>query len=174
MKSISILFFEKLCFIIFVVSCSSNMFGCKKEDKIPPRTSPIVNNIDTLDQKEYLIVKVSNIKEIKGEMKIALYNNKSDFENQTNPVHTAQIQVTKNILEVRFDNIIPSNNYAIAVHHDVNMNGKIDTNFFGIPKEGFCFSNNAMGNFGPPSYEDCRFEVKKGTSVIQDLRLIFF
>ncbi len=148
--------------------------SCKKEDNIPPLTTPIEQNIDTLEQKEYLIVKVSNIKELKGEMKIALYNKKSDFDKQENPIATAQVLVEKNVIEVRFDNIPPSKDYAVAVHHDVNMNGKIDTNLLGIPKEGFCFSNNAMGSFGPPSYEDCKFEIKPGTFVIQDLRLIFF
>lgn len=150
------------------------LFGCKKEEKIPPKTNPIEQNLDSLETQEYLIVKVSNIKELKGEMKIALYNDKSSFDKQENPLVTAQIPVDKNVIEVKFENIPPSKDYALAVHHDANNNGKIDTNLLGIPREGFCFSNNAMGSFGPPSYEDCKFEIKPGTFVIQDLRLIFF
>ncbi len=148
--------------------------SCKKEDLIPTQTSPQVNNIDTAETKEYIIVKVSNIKDLKGELKIALYDNKYSFDNQVNPVATVQIAVDKNVMEVKFENLPPSKDYAIAVHHDVNNNGKLDTNFLGIPKEGFCFSNNAMGSFGPPSYEDCKFELKPNTCVIQDLKLIFF
>ena len=34
-------------------------------------------------------------------------------------------------------------NYAFAVHHDENGNGEMDTNFLGIPKEGWAFSNNS-------------------------------
>ncbi len=173
MKSIAN-FLNKITSFFLVFMISFFMMSCKKEDKIPPKTTPIEQNIDTLEQKEYLVIKVSNIKELKGEMKIALYNNKSDFDKQENPIATAQIPVDKNVIEVRFDNTPPSKDYAIAVHHDVNMNGKIDTNLLGIPKEGFCFSNNAMGSFGPPTYEDCKFEIKPGTFVTQDLRLIFF
>ena len=38
-------------------------------------------------------------------------------------------------------------------------NEKLDTNFFGIPKEQFGFSNNAKGRFGPPSFESASFEL---------------
>ncbi len=161
--------------LLLVLAVMISFFSCKKEDKIPPKSAPVILELDTLDSpKEYLIVKVSNIKEIRGELRIAVYNNKSDFDTKENPVVYSQVPVTQNTFEVKYENLPPSANYAITVHHDANMNGKIDTNIFGIPKEGFCFSNNAMGSFGPPSYEDCKFEIKKGTYVIQDLKLIFF
>lgn len=174
MKSIANFSVPNITFMMFFIAYFS-MVSCKKEEKIPPKTTPIEQNLDTLvEQKEYLIVKVSNIRELKGELKIALYNNKDSFDKQENPVAIAQIPVDKNIIEVKFENLAPSKDYALAVHHDANMNGKLDTNFLGIPKEGFCFSNNAMGSFGPPTYEDCKFEIKPGTFIIQDLRLIFF
>jgi uncharacterized protein (DUF2141 family) len=40
--------------------------------------------------------------------------------------------------------------------HDSNENGKLDSNFFGVPKEGFGFSNDAMGSCGPPSFAKAR------------------
>jgi uncharacterized protein (DUF2141 family) len=164
----------KITLVVFSVFIAGFFLSCKKESKIAPKATPIEQNLDSLETREYLIVKVSNIKELKGEMKIALYNNKSSFDKQENPFATAQIPVDKNVIEFKFENVPPSKDYALAVHHDANNNGKIDTNLLGIPKEGFCFSNNAMGNFGPPSYEDCKFEIKPGTFVIQDLKLIFF
>lgn len=48
---------------------------------------------------------------------------------------------------------IPAGQYAIGVFHDVNANNSLDTNFFGVPKEQYGFSNNATGNFGPPSFD---------------------
>lgn len=174
MNSIASVIFKPITTMCMVTAIYFFMVSCKKEEKIPPQTSPIVNNLDTSDTKEYLIVKISNVKELRGEMKIALYNDKTSFDKQENPIATAQIPVDKNTIEVKFENLSPSKDYALAVHHDANSNGKIDTNLLGIPKEGFCFSNNAMGSFGPPSYEDCKFEIKTGTYVIQDLRLIFF
>jgi uncharacterized protein (DUF2141 family) len=50
----------------------------------------------------------------------------------------------------------------------------LNTNLFGIPTEGFAFSNNAMGSFGPPSYESCTFVVPEGAGVIQEVTLRFF
>jgi len=43
--------------------------------------------------------------------------------------------------------------FAISVIHDVNGNGKLDTNLFRIPKEPYGFTNNAGTTFGPPKFE---------------------
>jgi uncharacterized protein (DUF2141 family) len=40
---------------------------------------------------------------------------------------------------------------------DVNGNQEFDTNFLGLPKEQYGFSNNAMGTFGPPKFEPASF-----------------
>lgn len=47
--------------------------------------------------------------------------------------------------------------YAVRVFHDENRNGKIDTNFLGIPDEDYGYSNDASGWFGPPSWENAKF-----------------
>ena len=47
--------------------------------------------------------------------------------------------------------------YAVKLFHDANDNGRLDTNWIGIPKERFGFSNNAMGRFGPPDFDAVRF-----------------
>jgi uncharacterized protein (DUF2141 family) len=39
----------------------------------------------------------------------------------------------------------------MAVIHDENMNGKLHTNWLGIPAEGYGFSNDAQGVVGAPS-----------------------
>ena len=50
--------------------------------------------------------------------------------------------------------------YAIAIYHDKNSNNKFDT-FFAIPQEKYGFSNNAPVFFGPPSFEEASFFVKR-------------
>ena len=47
----------------------------------------------------------------------------------------------------------------MAAYHDENGNGKLDTNFLGIPSEGVAASNDAKGTMGPPSYEKAKFAV---------------
>lgn len=60
---------------------------------------------------------------------------------------------------VVFEDVAPGT-YAIQYYHDENDNGKMDTGIFGIPTEGYGFSNDARGFMGPPDFEDMLFEVK--------------
>lgn len=55
---------------------------------------------------------------------------------------------------------LPDGQYAVRFIHDENSNEKLDTNFIGIPKEGFGFSNDAFGRFGPKDFEEWLFPVK--------------
>ena len=52
---------------------------------------------------------------------------------------------------------IPPGTYALAIVHDENMNGKLDTNLLGIPKEGYGFSNDAKALLGAPSFSAASF-----------------
>ena len=54
---------------------------------------------------------------------------------------------------------LPSGTYAIALIHDVNGNGKMDTNALGIPTEAFGFSNGARARFGPPPFGKAAFRL---------------
>lgn len=56
--------------------------------------------------------------------------------------------------------------YAIRYYHDENMNGKMETNLFGKPTEGYGFSNNVTGKFGPPPFEKWLFEVSGDKKII--------
>ncbi|NOX81403.1 MAG: DUF2141 domain-containing protein [Alphaproteobacteria bacterium] len=49
--------------------------------------------------------------------------------------------------------------YGLKVFHDVDGNGKLNSNMIGIPTEPFGFSNNAPPRFGPPSFADAAFAV---------------
>ena len=56
---------------------------------------------------------------------------------------------------------LPEGNYAIATFHDENGNGELDTNLFGVPTEGYGFSNDAPSRFGPAEFEAASFAVDK-------------
>lgn len=62
--------------------------------------------------------------------------------------------------------------YAIAIIHDENGNGKLDT-FAGIPREGVGFSRNPVLRFGAPSFKSASFPVA-GAPVEQAIRLKYF
>lgn len=72
---------------------------------------------------------------------------------------------------VTIGNVTPGD-YAIAIVHDENGNGKLDT-FVGIPREGVGFSRNPVLRFGAPSFRSASFAVA-GAPVAQDIRLKYF
>jgi uncharacterized protein (DUF2141 family) len=55
--------------------------------------------------------------------------------------------------------------YAFKYFHDENNNEKLDLNWVRIPKEGYGFSNNAKGSFGPPSFEKTIFVLEENTTL---------
>ena len=74
-------------------------------------------------------------------------------------------EIKANIAKVVFENI-PDGEFAISLYHDENNNGKLDTGWFGIPKEGYGCSNDAKGNMGPPKYEDAKFQLTDNKSMV--------
>jgi len=57
---------------------------------------------------------------------------------------------------------VPSGTWAVLAYHDENGNKKLDTNFVGMPTEGYGFSNGAKARFGPPSFKDAAIAVGEG------------
>ena len=62
-------------------------------------------------------------------------------------------------------NNLPKGFYSFSYCHDVNDNGEIDTNFIGIPKEPYGFSNGKKGTLGPPSFEESKFKIQNDTII---------
>jgi uncharacterized protein (DUF2141 family) len=62
---------------------------------------------------------------------------------------------------------IPAGTYGLSAFHDKNNNGKLDTNFVGMPIEDYCASNNARGFMGPPSFDDAKFVYRGGTKRLE-------
>lgn len=57
---------------------------------------------------------------------------------------------------------VPAGTYAISVFHDENGNGKLDTNWLGIPREGVGASNNPAPRMGPPKFSAAKFQYSEG------------
>lgn len=89
-------------------------------------------------------------------MRVALYNRADLFMKEHYQIR--QVRVTGTTVTILFDNL-PAGEYAFSIFQDVNDNGVLDTNLFGIPREPWGFSNNARGRFGPPDFEATRFMV---------------
>jgi uncharacterized protein (DUF2141 family) len=64
---------------------------------------------------------------------------------------------------IRFTGVKPGN-YAIALLHDENDNGKADRAMGMMPKEGYGFSRDAPVKMAPPKFKDAVFATGDGSS----------
>ena len=102
---------------------------------------------------------------------VGIYDSEATFLTDDGRIAEAKVPTTnakKGIVTLKFDLLIDKN-YAIAAYHDVNNNEALDKNFFGIPKEGYGFSNNARGIFGSPSFEQAAFPL-----ILEENQLVSF
>lgn len=107
-------------------------------------------------QEFKLEIEVNGFKNNDGKAKINLYNTQESFMKKgIKSVRT----VLKNNKTYAVFTDLPKGTYAVSMFHDENSNGKIDSNFMGIPTEGYGTSNDAKGFMGPPKYEDAKFEL---------------
>jgi uncharacterized protein (DUF2141 family) len=102
----------------------------------------------------------------RGNAMIQLARGEADFEGKGEPFRFAIVKVENREAVAVFEDV-PHGDYAIKVFHDENENQKLDTNFVGMPKEKFGFSNNVMGRFGPPSYEQARFRFEAEAATVE-------
>lgn len=113
---------------------------------------------ETVCAQGTLEVVVENIQEAKGTIRVGLFTNEQDFLKKAAEGKIVKAEAGK--VMVTFENLKPGE-YAVSVIHDENENGELDTNLVGMPKEGFAFGNNAMGTFGPPSFNDAKIKLDK-------------
>ena len=107
-----------------------------------------------------LVIKILNIEEKKGSIHFALYDNPEFFpENEGKRIGFKKM-VTELVDEQVIITDLKESFYAIAIYHDQNSNNKFDT-FLSIPQEKFGFSNDAKVFFGPPSFDEAAFYLKK-------------
>lgn len=131
----------------------------------------ILSTILLLNNNFYLEIVIPNIKQ-DGIIYIAVYDNTDDY----NSGDESQDIMAYNIIEPVFKGAyskkisLKKGVYAIKVLVDNNDNGKIDLNFFGIPKEQFGFSNNVRGILGVPKFEKASFKLSSNKKIEIKLR----
>ena len=119
------------------------------------------SSIENQDQHAITVV-VNGINSNKGKVLLALYNSENEFLKTV--YKGKKSDITNNSCQVIFEDV-PSGIYAVSIFHDENDNGKMDTNFMGIPKEDYGCSNNAKGFMGPPKWGDANFELNNDQTI---------
>lgn len=106
-----------------------------------------------------LKIEITNLRNSKGHVLLELQD-----ENM-NTISGVSQEIVNNRCIILIEDLSPLK-YVFKYFHDENDNKEIDTNWIGIPKEGFGFSNDARGTFGPPSHKKMIFELSKDTSMV--------
>lgn len=100
---------------------------------------------------------IEAVKHDAGKLYVQLFQGEDNYK-KGKAYNAAIVRAKAGDVVVTFNDVEPGE-YAIRFFHDENDNGSLDTNMFSIPVEGYGFSNNAVINFGPPSYREMAFNV---------------
>lgn len=114
-------------------------------------------------QKTTLEIDMKGFKNNDGIVIVGLYNSEEAFLNKTFKGKKGNIKNKK--ANVVFEGL-ENGEYAVVIYQDVNLNGKLDTNFMGIPTEDYIASNDSKGFMGPPKYINAKFLVANNSKII--------
>lgn len=111
-----------------------------------------------------LKINIVNLRNNKGHLLLSIFKDGVGYPDKPEiSFKRARLIITNKTASFDFTGL-PTGNYAIAILHDENDDMKMNTNFFGLPKEGYGFSNNVMGTFGPPGYSKASFNYNTNTA----------
>ncbi|NOQ98017.1 MAG: DUF2141 domain-containing protein [Calditrichae bacterium] len=112
-----------------------------------------------------LEVEITNIDNTEGNVLISIYDQEDNFPYQ--PFKTYSVE-KESLVDGKLEFFIPDIKlgvYAITLLDDKNRNNDMDTNWLGIPNEGFGFSNNVKPTLlGAPPFKKCTFKIKQQDS----------
>jgi len=123
------------------------------------------NNTSTID------LTITNIRNNTGNIIISTYKNEADFEDRIfyKKLYISKSKIKNGTLKHKFN--LPPHIYGIAIVDDENSNKKIDGNFFGIPKEGFGFSNYYHTSLSLPKFPSFKFDLKNNTTLKVNIKV---
>ncbi|MDJ0800531.1 MAG: DUF2141 domain-containing protein [Calothrix sp. MO_167.B12] len=117
-----------------------------------------------------LSIKIDGIKSQKGQVCFSLFSSSRGFPaNGKKALRSRCVKVTEKSVQANFAELKPGS-YAVAVIHDANADGTLNSNAIGIPKEGFGFSQNPRILTGPPKFGESVFFVA-GPNTNIDIKL---
>jgi uncharacterized protein (DUF2141 family) len=111
-----------------------------------------------------LKVTITGVRSDSGTVMIGLYDTAEGFAsaikhateagllNDKDRLAGAAIRATAGAQSIIFTQLRPGR-YAIIAFHDENDNGRLDENGWGVPTEGYAFSNDAQGFLAAPPFE---------------------
>jgi uncharacterized protein (DUF2141 family) len=124
-----------------------------------------------LAEQSSITVNLSGVRSQKGNVVVCLWGKGSKdfpFCSSAAAYKTTTLKAGNNLVAT-FQNI-PSGEYAVSAFHDENGDGKLNTNWMGMPKEGMAAFNvdknqNPQGRREKPSFDKVKFKLNSSTTV---------
>jgi uncharacterized protein (DUF2141 family) len=105
-------------------------------------------------------VSIGNLQAAKGQLMVAIYKSGDGFLAEDKAIFKKNYAIKeKGTFALEIPNLAEGN-YAISCYHDVNGNGTLDKNLFGVPTEPYGFSQNARPKFRAPNWDEAKFYFK--------------
>ena len=112
-----------------------------------------------------LTVKVENISNKGGVLRLSLYDEASWPNDASEPVVSADVPAVTPETVVTLSNLKPGV-YGVKTYQDANHNGKFDQNWLGWPLERFGFSRDARPFLSAPGFSRAEFTLSDGENAI--------
>lgn len=110
---------------------------------------------------QMLDVHIKNIRELEGQLCVAVFANEAGFEAEKTVWESKYKKelVVHGDLQLKIP--MKPGKYGLSVLDDVNESGKMEYRLFGIPREGFGFSDYIQKGIRKPTFDDFSFVVEK-------------
>jgi uncharacterized protein (DUF2141 family) len=108
-----------------------------------------------------IIITIDGLHSAQGNVFVGLYATPSKFLNGNQCDAMKRVRASTGPITVTFDNLRPGT-YAVGAYHDENGNDHLDTNFLGLPVEGYALSNGIRVALSKPTFQQAAFTLGAG------------
>jgi uncharacterized protein (DUF2141 family) len=112
-------------------------------------------------QLAHLTIHVTDLRNHKGQLLLGIYTTADGFPSTAAKAVNWQVKPAA-AGDLVFTADLPVGNYSASVLHDENSDGKMNTNFFGIPTEGYGVTNNPKPHRRAARFDEGIFKLPPG------------
>ncbi|MCC6187153.1 MAG: DUF2141 domain-containing protein [Chitinophagaceae bacterium] len=144
----SLIFMEKSsCFLLFILLCT-------------------LQEVQSQSSNVSVQLQITNVRNGKGTLRLGLFKNEEDFENEKPFKHIIVSKQNFNKNSIVATVVLPQGSYGISILDDENDNLKMDYNIIKMPKEGFGFCNYYHEGFSRPKFKQFLITISNSTKIL--------
>lgn len=131
-------------------------------------TSLVALSLFATAQAAELTVVLHGVRAQAGTISVSVVDSQEAWDGKAKRVQGEKAAPNGDVARFTFKDLKPGA-YAVMIVHDENGNGQLDTNFIGMPTEGYGFSNNPRV-MRKPTWDEARFDLQADQAIDVNLR----